>query len=91
MICRLPDILQSEMDFYDSSFFRQNSSRQLPTPGSILERQSKLGSGIIKFEDMDMVVKYGPSSYLRLEEAQTMYALTRAFLEGEVPVPEVFG
>lgn len=90
MIC-LPDISQSEMDFHDSSFFRQNPSRHLPTPAFILERQSKLGSGIVKFEDMDMVVKYGPSSYLRLEEAQTMHALMRAFPEAEVPVPEVFG
>lgn len=49
MMC-LPDISQSEMDFYDTSFFRQNPSRQLPTPAFILERQSELDSGIARFE-----------------------------------------
>lgn len=38
-----------------------------------------------------MAVKINHEPYLRLEEAQTMWAVRRLFPDGEVPVPEVFG
>ncbi|KAM0425331.1 hypothetical protein ACHAPT_009387 [Fusarium lateritium] len=38
-----------------------------------------------------MAVKINYEPYLRLEEAQTMWAVRKLFPNGEVPVPEVFG
>lgn len=45
----------------------------------------------MKFEHLSLAVKFGDSSYLRLEEAQTMRAIRQVFVNSEVPVPEVFG
>lgn len=89
----LADISQNEMTFYDTSFFNHDpeSSRQLPTPASVLERSRNGGRSVVKYDDLQLVVKFGPFDYSPLEEAQTMRAIRQAFPHGEVPVPEVFG
>lgn len=92
-ISSLPDISRTEVDFHETSFF--NSSQrpfpQLPTPASILQQYPNHGAGVIKYEHLNLAVKIGDSSYLRLEEAQTMRAIRDAFPHDVLPVPEVFG
>ena len=90
-ISSLPDISQPEYDFLDSSFFQDDATRQLPTPAFIFDHRPYGGRGVEKFEELGLAVKYGPSDYLRLEEAQTLYAIRKAFPNAEIPVPEVFG
>ncbi|POR30952.1 Phosphotransferase enzyme family protein [Tolypocladium paradoxum] len=91
----LPDVSEPEMDFHDTSFFRSNLHNcpvpQLPTPASILEQYPNGGAYVAKFEHLNLAVKFGQSSYLRLEEAQAMRAMRQIFPNNEVPVPEVFG
>lgn len=79
------------MDFLDTCFFRIEPLRQLPSPASILQQFPDKGFGVVKCEHINVVVKFGDSSYLRLEEAQTMRAVKQVFASNEVPVPEVFG
>ena len=92
-ISSLPDISKAEMDFYDTSFFQRSWPLlpQLPSPAEILQQYPDQGRGVIKFEHLNLIVKVGHSSYLRLEEAQTMIAIRRAFANHGIPVPEVFG
>ncbi|POR35336.1 Phosphotransferase enzyme family protein [Tolypocladium paradoxum] len=90
-ISSLPDISKAEMDFHDSSFFRCNARPQLPTPTAILQQFPDRGATVVKFEHLNLAVKYGHSSYPRLEEAQTMRAIRQAFPHDDIPVPEVFG
>lgn len=92
-ISSLPDSSEVEIDFHDTSFFQLSPDPfpQLPTPASILEQWPDHGGGVIKFEHLNLAVKLGDSSYLRLEEAQTMRAIRQAFPHHDVPVPEVFG
>ncbi|KAK2591451.1 hypothetical protein QQS21_010860 [Conoideocrella luteorostrata] len=84
-----------EMNFYDTSFFRSNSSSsqlpQLPSPASILQQYAHQGASVVKYAYLSLAVKFGDACYLRIEEAQTMRALRQVFVHGEVPVPEVFG
>lgn len=89
----LPDISKTEMNFLDTSFFQFDdcSSRELPTPASILQHYPSHGAGVIKLEELGLAVKFGHTSYVRLEEVQTMRAIKHAFSQDEVPVPEVFG
>jgi hypothetical protein len=89
----LPDISRAEIDFHDTSFFSSSQLPfpQLPTPASILAQCPDHGANVIKFEHLNLAVKVGDSSYLRLEEAQTMRAIRQAFPHNDVPVPEVFG
>ncbi|KAH6648028.1 hypothetical protein BKA67DRAFT_539855 [Truncatella angustata] len=51
--------------------------------------QDKTGA-VIKYEQLNLVVKFGDWSHVRLEKAQTMLAIRRAFANGEIPLPEVF-
>lgn len=75
-IASLPDIAEAEMDFRDTSFFRSGDALlQLPSPSSILEQFPDAGVRIVKFKHLNLAVKIGDSSYLRLEEAQTMRAI----------------
>ncbi|KAF9768987.1 hypothetical protein IL306_013652 [Fusarium sp. DS 682] len=94
-IAALPDIMQPEMDFLDSSFFQTSESGavrpQLPTPASLLEEYGDLGAEVIKIEKLNLAIKTDMQTYLNLEEAQTLWAIRKAFPNGEVPVPEVFG
>ena len=96
-ISSLPDIASDEVDFLDTSFFQssgQSTSQKLPSPAEIIQRCPELrdsGRGVVKFEELGLLVKYGCSNYLRLEEAQTLRAIKQAFPANEVPVPELFG
>lgn len=91
-IASLPDISKGEVDFHDTSFFWcGDPSLQLPSPASILRQFPRIGRGVAKLEHLDLAVKVGRYSYLRLEEAQTMRELRKMFAKNEVPVPEVFG
>lgn len=94
----LPDISNPEMDFYETSFFRPASSTspsgpspQLPPPSLVLETGKGRGSRVVKFEHLNFVVKFGPPSKVKLEEAQAMWAIGHLFPAKEVPVPELFG
>lgn len=94
MITSLPDISLSEMDFRDTSFFQsQETPVELPTPAEIMQKYPEIGDGsrIARFDDINLIVKLGPTDYLRLEEVQTMWAMRQVFPNGEIPVPEVFG
>ena len=93
-VSALPDISKDEMDFLDSSFFQSGESPkpQLPPPASIVEKYgSRGGALIVRIEEQNMIIKIDHKSYLRLEEAQAMCAIRKAFPNGEIPVPEVFG
>jgi hypothetical protein len=97
-ISSLPDISREEMDFLDTSFFKSaqdGSPRpELPSPAEISQKYPEYtrgARGVAIFEDLGLVIKAGPSDYLRLEEAQTIWAIRQAFPDGEVPVPELFG
>ncbi|TWU78397.1 hypothetical protein ED733_008767 [Metarhizium rileyi] len=79
-IASLPDIAEPEIDFRDTSFFRLGDPLlQLPSPALILQQFPDKGAGIVKFEHLSLAVKFGDSSYLRLEEAQTMRAIRQVF------------
>lgn len=92
-ISSLPDVSRAEIDFLDTSFFNsgQLPIPQLPTPAWVRQQGSRRGARVVKFEHLNLAVKLGPSSYLRVEEAQTMRAIWQLFRHDEVPVPEVFG
>lgn len=80
------------MDFRDTSFFRSGDpSLQLPSPAAIFQQFPDKGACVVKFEHLNLAVKIGHCSYMRLEEAQTMRAVRQVFANNEVPVPEVFG
>ncbi|KAK8087337.1 phosphotransferase enzyme family protein [Apiospora phragmitis] len=90
----LPDISSAEIDFPDTSFFHSPPScpPQLPAPSTILEQRPDAGSqAVVKYEDLNLVVKFGTPTCVRLEEAQIMRAVRGAFPNNEVPVPKVFG
>lgn len=88
-VSSLPDISQPEMNFYDTSFFKDNPLRALPSPEHVRQQVPGRRSGAVKYEDLGLVVKFNPE--LSFEEAQTMRAIKSAFPQGEVSVPEVFG
>ncbi|RSL82348.1 hypothetical protein CDV31_016943 [Fusarium ambrosium] len=92
-ISSLPDVSKPEVDFHDTSFFQSESDTcpQLPTPAWILKQWQNQGSGVITIDHLNLAIKFGDSSYLRLEEAQTMRAIRQAFPQSDLPVPEVFG
>lgn len=92
-IFSLPDNSKAETDFHDTSFFNsgQLPVPQLPTPAEIRQQYLDRGARVIKFEHLNLIVKIGHPSQVRLEEAQTMRAIRQAFPHHDVPVPEVFG
>lgn len=81
------------MDFTESSFFKvHGGSQKLPSSAVVLQRQrSGTGGGVAVFAELNLAVKYYHYLPVRLEEAQTMWALRKVFPHNEVPVPEVFG
>lgn len=91
-IASLPDIAEAEMDFRDTSYF-QSGHVSLPSPVSILQQFPDEGTRVVKFKHLNLAIKISESSYLKLEEAQTMRAIRQVFANNEVPVPvpEVFG
>ena len=92
-VSSLPDASQSEVDFLDTSFFQSNGASPLPSLPTPAEIYQKFHSdrGVFKFDSLNLVVKVGHPSSVRLEEAQAMIAVRRAFPNGEVPVAGVFG
>jgi hypothetical protein len=94
-ISSLPDISQAEMDFLDASFFKPDGASplpRLPTPAEMLQQYpNNLEGAVLKYESLNLAVKVGQVSCVKLEEAQAMIAIRQLFPSGEVPVPEVFG
>ncbi|ROT39297.1 kinase-like protein [Sodiomyces alkalinus F11] len=91
----LPDISKPVRDFRESSFFRSASSSsptpQLPPPAIVRKEGQVQGRKTVKFEHLNLVVKFGDPSWVRLEEAQALRAIGQLFPAKEVPVPELFG
>lgn len=91
----LPDISRPVRDFRETSFFRSASSSsptpQLPAPAAVRKEGQVQGRTIVKFEHLNLVVKFGDPSCVRLEEAQALRAMAQLFPDKEVPVPELFG
>jgi hypothetical protein len=91
----LPDITKSAMDFGESSFFQSgNPLQQLPEPAALLQGTfpgAKAFHRVIKIEHLNMIVKSNDESWTHLEELQVLWAVQRAFPNGEIPVPELFG
>ncbi len=92
-ISSLPDISRDEYEFHDTSFFQSQAGRtvHLPSPTEVLRDHPNLSDGVAIYENLNLVVKFNDSRFLRREEAQALRAIRQAFPEGEVPVPEVFG
>jgi hypothetical protein len=64
----------------------------LPSPALVRkERQIQQGHKIVKYNHLNLVVKFGDPSWVRLEEAQAMRVIIQLFQAQEVPVPELFG
>lgn len=87
----LPDASKKEMDFVDSSFFKERNQR-LPTPAQVRAlsrdvRTSPKPKPVI-FENLNVLVKFGPG--VTVAEAQNLWMIKRVFHD-KVPVPEVFG
>lgn len=93
-ISALPDISREKAGFLDASFFRSNgasSHPRFPTPTEISQDPSNDNRKVVIFESLNLAVKVKHKSTIKLEEVQAMIAIRRAFPNGEVPVPEVFG
>lgn len=90
----LPNPSLPEISFRETSFFRGacdgNPTRSLPTSEEVLARAEDI-RGTVRFEELDLIVKFGHPSQVRTEEALTILAIRRAFPNNEVPVPEVYG
>ncbi|PNY26211.1 Uncharacterized protein TCAP_03855 [Tolypocladium capitatum] len=91
----LPDISLSEVDFHETSFFQTPTSTspipQLPTPPEVLSARQYTYQYVIKFEDRNLVVKFGRPPAVDLEEALALRAAKHAFPNNEVHVPELYG
>lgn len=92
---RLPSASLLSYDNLKSSFFQTRSALgsapRLPSPGEVLQRNAGEGYGVIKYEELNLVVKYGSPSELRVEGAVAMHAIQQAFSRDDIPVPELFG
>jgi hypothetical protein len=81
------------MYFLDSSYFRNHGANQtLPSPAEVLARlpvNERSGNPPpVKFEELNLIVKFGLN--VSTSEALCLWAI-RKFLDGQVPVPEVYG
>lgn len=94
------DSLRTELhpcavDFPETSFFgpRQaslnGSSPELPTPTEVREYTGNENYGTVALPELGLFVKWGREHLVRIEEAQSLQAIRRAFLNNEVPVPEL--
>ncbi|KAJ5882293.1 phosphotransferase enzyme family protein [Penicillium soppii] len=87
----LPDESIREMNFFDSSFFKE-PSKSLPTPAQVRALSKDIHANPqpqpIIFEEHKIFVKFGP--YVTIAEAQCLWMIKRAFGD-EIPVPEIFG
>ena len=67
------------------------SPPRLPDPSTVLEKLPYNSSGIVTFEDLRLVVKFGPPEEVKPDEAQAIRAIRGTFSTDQVPVPELFG
>lgn len=78
----------------ESSFFQTQSAgaptAQLPSPEEVLQRNAGDGYGLLKYEELNLVVKYGGHSELRIAGVVAMHAVRQTFSNDDVPVPELF-
>jgi hypothetical protein len=89
----LPNETTPEIDFRETSFFSNipGKSPELPTPDELRGRLQPGRSTIIKFEHLNLLVKFGDPAHVRLAEAQTIRIVGQACRDTEVLVPELFG
>ena len=88
----LPDSQKWEMDFVESSFFKDNGPKPcLPTLEEVRAlsgtNQNKDRPPPVRFEHLNLIVKWGPN--VTVSEAQSLWAIERV-LGDEVPVPELY-
>lgn len=86
----LPDGSQAQMNFLDSSWFRNHSrTRAFPSPEQVrsLSNPRRLLQ-LVQFEELNIIVKFG--AYISTSEAINLWAIRRVF-QNQVPVPEVYG
>lgn len=89
----LPNTVQSEMDFPDSSFFKvYGPCQRLPAPAEV---KVLAGAGLelprpppVRFEELGLIVKFG--SHVTVYEAKVLLIIRRLFGD-KIPVPEVYG
>lgn len=72
------------MTFYETSFFRPATSTfpvpELPSPALVRKESQAQGHRTLKFKHLNLVVKFGDPSWVRLEEAQVMRRTQSPFL-----------
>ncbi|KAI1124789.1 kinase-like protein [Nemania abortiva] len=95
-LASLLDISQPEMTFYETSFFHPMTDTspvpELPSPALVRkESQAQGHHKVVKFKHLNLVVKFGGPSWVRLEEAQVMRVISQLFPAQELSVPELFG
>lgn len=89
----LRETIPTEKNFYDTSFFQSGSDSprpQLPSPAEVRE-QSRGGNRIVRFEHLNLIVKFGGSPNVKIEEAHAIQVVKESFANDEIPVPELFG
>lgn len=90
-IPELPDATQREVDFLDSSFFK-DPDHHLPTPTEVRALSKDYHTSPepvpVIFQDLAVFVKFG--RHINVAEAQNLWIIKRV-LHDKVPVPEVFG
>lgn len=83
------------LDFPDTAFFRRqkasssDSRQELPTPNEVREYAGNADYGTVTLPDLGVFVKWGREDLVRIEEAQSLQAVRRAFPNNEVPFPEL--
>jgi len=76
------------LDFHDARFFREHDASELPDPADVLAAHgSRAGRAI--FPGLQLFIKFGPDERVRIEEAQVLQAVRRAFRFDQVPSPEL--
>jgi hypothetical protein len=94
------DSLRTELrpcavDIPESSFFRRQETSpnapgpKLPTPTEVRSYTGHDNYGAVAFHELGLFVKWGREHLVRIEEAQSLRAIRRAFPKNEVPVPEL--
>ncbi len=78
--------------FPESSFFKKGRGPALPTPAEIRAINKELGHILatppVVIPSLGLIVKYG--THITIAEAHTQLMM-RELLQGQVPVPEIFG
>lgn len=90
----LPDFTQQEVVFPDTSFFTSGLDRHLPTPAQVRALSKDVGycrePAPIRFEDLNLIVKFGPPRHVSTIEAVNLWMIKKVFGD-DIPVPELFG